>query len=136
MRYSARHERERYGPLDQLAALAEPVRRRLYDYVVGQPAPVDRDEAALALEIGRPLAAFHLDRLVDGGLLTANSTADRAGRPGRRPASEVLPPRAPAMSRCRCRRDVTAWRRRSSPTASIAPASRRLSRTSWRQLAR
>jgi predicted ArsR family transcriptional regulator len=76
-------------PLDRLAVLAGPVRRRLYEYVAGQAVPVDRDEAALALGIGRPLAAFHLDRLVEGGLLDAEfhrrsgRTGPGAGRPAK-----------------------------------------------------
>lgn len=76
-------------PLDQLAVLAEPIRRRLYHYVVAKGLPVDRDEAALALQIGRPLAAFHLDRLVDGGLLEvefhrrSGRTGPGAGRPAK-----------------------------------------------------
>jgi len=76
-------------PLDKLAVLAEPIRRRLYEYVVANGLPVDRDEAALALQIGRPLAAFHLDRLVDGGLLEvefhrrSGRTGPGAGRPAK-----------------------------------------------------
>jgi predicted ArsR family transcriptional regulator len=76
-------------PLDRLAVLAEPLRRRLYEHVVAQPKPVDRDAAASALEIGRPLAAFHLDRLVDGGLLEvefhrrSGRTGPGAGRPAK-----------------------------------------------------
>ena len=76
-------------PLDQIAALSEPMRRRLYDYVVGQAGPVGRDEAAAALGIGRPLAAFHLDRLVEGGLLDtefhrrSGRTGPGAGRPAK-----------------------------------------------------
>lgn len=56
-------------PIESLAALAEPTRRRLYDLVVAGGAPVGRDEAATALGISRELAAFHLDRLVEAGLL-------------------------------------------------------------------
>jgi predicted ArsR family transcriptional regulator len=76
-------------PLDRLAVLAEPIRRRLYEYVAGEAVPVDRDEAALALGIGRPLAAFHLDRLVEGGLLDtefhrrSGRTGPGAGRPAK-----------------------------------------------------
>lgn len=57
------------GEVRALAALDEPNRRRLYEYVVRQPAPVGRDEAALAVGLPRPTAAFHLDRLVEQGLL-------------------------------------------------------------------
>lgn len=66
---------------DRLGLLAEPVRRRLYEYVAGEPDPVDRDRAAVAVGIGRPLAAFHLDRLVKGGLLEVEYHR-RTGRSG------------------------------------------------------
>ena len=63
-----------------VGALAEPTRRALYEYVAAATEPVGRDEAAAALDIGRPLAAFHLDRLVVAGLLEA----DYRRRNGRR----------------------------------------------------
>jgi predicted ArsR family transcriptional regulator len=75
--------------IDELAVLAEPVRRRLYLHVVGQPESVSRDDAALAVGIGRPLAAHHLDRLVQAGLLTAEyrrisgRSGPGAGRPSK-----------------------------------------------------
>jgi predicted ArsR family transcriptional regulator len=52
-----------------VSALAEPVRRRLYLYVVAQPEPVGRDQAAAEVGIARHAAKFHLDRLVGDGLL-------------------------------------------------------------------
>jgi predicted ArsR family transcriptional regulator len=52
-----------------VSALAEPLRRRLYLYVVAQPDPVGRDQAAAGVGIARHTAKFHLDRLVDDGLL-------------------------------------------------------------------
>lgn len=63
------------------ALLSEPLRRALYDHVVGRDESVDRDEAAAATGIGRPLAAFHLDRLVAGGLLEVEYRR-RNGRSG------------------------------------------------------
>ena len=81
-----------------LAALDEPTRRRLYDHVVRQPGPVSRDEAAGALGVPRATVAFHLDRLVDEGLLDVvferrtGRTGPGAGRPAklyRRSACEV-----------------------------------------------
>jgi predicted ArsR family transcriptional regulator len=63
------------------AVLSEPVRRRLYEHVVGRHDPVDRDDAAEATGIGRPLAAFHLDRLVAAGLLDVEYHR-RSGRSG------------------------------------------------------
>jgi predicted ArsR family transcriptional regulator len=67
--------------IEDLAVLAEPVRRRLYLHVAAQTEPVSRDEAAAALGVGRPLAAHHLDRLVEAGLLTAEYQR-RTGRSG------------------------------------------------------
>ncbi|TCO52161.1 putative ArsR family transcriptional regulator [Kribbella antiqua] len=64
-----------------VAALEEPTRRRLYEYVVSRPAPVSRDEAAAALGIPRTTAAFHLDRLTEERLL-ATCFERRTGRTG------------------------------------------------------
>lgn len=85
--------------------LEEPNRRRLYDLVASAQAAVGRDEAAEALGMSRELAAFHLDRLTDAGLLTTEyrrrngRAGPGAGRPAklyRRSGGEVsvsLPPR-------------------------------------------
>src|SRR3712207_6143504 len=64
-----------------LSALDDPVRRRLYDYVAAHHAPVARDEAAAGVGLGRPLAAYHLDKLAAEGLLTV-SYQRRSGRSG------------------------------------------------------
>ena len=75
--------------LASLALLDEPVRLRLYEWAVAQARPVGREEAARAVGISRSLATFHLDRLVDGGLLDADyrrlngRTGPGAGRPAR-----------------------------------------------------
>jgi predicted ArsR family transcriptional regulator len=72
-----------------IAALGERARRALYEYVVSQPEPVSRDQAAQAVGIGRPLAAFHLDRLVHEGLLQPSyrrlggRSGPGAGRPSK-----------------------------------------------------
>jgi predicted ArsR family transcriptional regulator len=68
--------------IDAIGLLHEPVRRTVYEYVAAQPGPVGRDAVAGAVGIGRTLAAFHLDKLADAGLL-AVSFARRAGRTGR-----------------------------------------------------
>jgi len=77
---------------DNLAALRlldEPIRRKLYDWVVAQPDVVGRDAAAAAVGISRGLAAFHLDKLVGAGLLDASyrrltgRVGPGAGRPAR-----------------------------------------------------
>jgi predicted ArsR family transcriptional regulator len=69
------------------AALVDPVRRRLYEHVRSQRQPVTRDEAAHAAGVSRGLAAFHLEKLVNVGLLTARyATPPRRPRgPGRSP---------------------------------------------------
>ncbi|WP_040726822.1 helix-turn-helix transcriptional regulator [Nocardiopsis chromatogenes] len=85
-------------------ALADTVRRRLYRYVCEQ-GEAGRADAAEALGLTRNLAAFHLDRLAEAGLLEVERrrlTGRRgpgAGRPAkvyRRSDREVslhLPPR-------------------------------------------
>jgi predicted ArsR family transcriptional regulator len=52
-----------------LAGLGDPIRRALYRHVADRGVPISRDEAAHAVGISRPLAAYHLDKLVDDGLL-------------------------------------------------------------------
>jgi predicted ArsR family transcriptional regulator len=65
----------------RVCSLGDPARRGLYDYVAGQGQPVGRDEASAAVGISRSLAAYHLDRMVDDGLLEV-SFARRTGRTG------------------------------------------------------
>jgi predicted ArsR family transcriptional regulator len=55
--------------LAALAALAEPLRRNLYLHVADAPVAVSRDDAAAALGVSRSVAAFHLDKLAELGLL-------------------------------------------------------------------
>jgi len=92
-------------PVGAVAALDEPTRRRLYDFVARSRRPVGRDQAAHALGIARVTAAFHLDRLAAQGLLEVSHqrltgrSGPGAGRPAklyRRVGGEVavsLPPR-------------------------------------------
>lgn len=100
------HDGERGGgDVAALAALEEPNRRRLYELIAASHAEVGRDEAAERLGISRELAAFHLDRLVQAGLLEAGyrrlsgRSGPGAGRPAkvyRRAPGELsvsLPPR-------------------------------------------
>jgi predicted ArsR family transcriptional regulator len=91
--------------LSAIGSLQDPVRRSLYRYVVSQPNDVSREDAAAGVGIQRQLAAFHLDKLVDAGLLEttyrrlSGRTGPGAGRPAklyRRSPSEhsvSLPPR-------------------------------------------
>ena len=88
-----------------IAVLGDPVRRSLYDFVTAQDHAVSRGEAAEATGIQRPLAAFHLDRLAEAGLVevtfrrTTGRSGPGAGRPaklyGRTPAEHQVsvPPR-------------------------------------------
>jgi predicted ArsR family transcriptional regulator len=79
--------------LSRLAAgigvLADDTRRALYEYVVTQPEPVGREEAATAVGVPLHRASFHLDRLVTEGLLQAEfrrlsgRTGPGAGRPSK-----------------------------------------------------
>ena len=51
----------------------------LYLIVRSHERPVSRDEAAPAASISRKLAAFHLDKLADRGLLTCSYAGKRRG---------------------------------------------------------
>jgi predicted ArsR family transcriptional regulator len=62
-------ENQSDGAIDAVAALGDPLRRRLYRFVGAQDHPVGRDEAAEGVGASRSAAAFHLDRMVDDGLL-------------------------------------------------------------------
>ena len=94
------------GPdLASLSSLDDPVRHRLYEVVTRLPGPVSRDEAASAAGIGRALAVYHLDKLVESGLLTASysrppgRSGPGAGRPAKlyarsdREFAVTVPPR-------------------------------------------
>src|SRR5512146_2470436 len=88
-----------------IAALADPVRRRLYEFVSTQPSAVSRDQAAAAVGVARHQAKFHLDKLEAEGLLETEyarlggRSGPGAGRPSklyRRADREIavsLPPR-------------------------------------------
>ncbi|HSV41138.1 MAG TPA: helix-turn-helix domain-containing protein [Nocardioidaceae bacterium] len=72
-----------------IGSLAEPVRRRLYEYVASRAEPVGREEVARAIELPAHTVKFHLDRLVDEGLLEvefrrlSGKTGPGAGRPSK-----------------------------------------------------
>jgi predicted ArsR family transcriptional regulator len=96
--------------LGALAALGEPARRALYAYIAAQGRPVSRDEAAGATGMRRATAAFHLERLVEDGLLEAGfarlsgRTGPGAGRTAKlysrahRQIDVTLPPRRYAVA--------------------------------------
>jgi predicted ArsR family transcriptional regulator len=70
--------------LSAVAVLADEHRRRMYAFIRRADDPVTRDEAAASVGISRKLAAFHLDKLVEAGLLRASyarpAALRRAGR--------------------------------------------------------
>src|SRR3954454_20889923 len=74
-------DEEHAAQVSAVAALAEPTRRRLYEYVVRQASAVGRDDVAEALDVPRATAAFHLDRLGADGLLDVHYER-RTGRSG------------------------------------------------------
>jgi predicted ArsR family transcriptional regulator len=67
--------------LAALASLGGPLRRALYRSVTSRDGGVGRDEAAAAVGVSRALAAYHLDKLVEAGLLDARFER-RTGRRG------------------------------------------------------
>jgi predicted ArsR family transcriptional regulator len=91
--------------LTVLAALAEPSRRALYEHVVAAASPVSREQAAQAVGLPVHSAKFHLDRLVEEGLLEVEfkrltgRSGPGAGRPAKlyrrssRAVDVSLPPR-------------------------------------------
>jgi predicted ArsR family transcriptional regulator len=96
------------GIADQVATIAlldEPTRRRVFEFASASRHAVSRDDVAAGLGMSRELAAFHLERLLNGGLLKAEyrrrsgRTGPGAGRPAklyRRTDVEVavsIPPR-------------------------------------------
>lgn len=88
-----------------VAVLNDRVRRALYRFVAASPDAVGREAAASAVGVQRTLAAFHLDKLAEQGLLDveyrrlSGRTGPGAGRPAklyRRSARQIalsLPPR-------------------------------------------
>ena len=71
-----------------VAALADPVRRRLYRYVVEQQDAVGREQAAEGADVPLHTARFHLERLVEEGLLEVEfrRLSGRSGPGAGRPA--------------------------------------------------
>ena len=72
-----------------IAALDQPLRRDLYRALASADGWTGRDEAAAALGVPRSVAAFHLDKLVDAGVLdvrferTTGRRGPGAGRPSK-----------------------------------------------------
>ena len=104
---------ERTDPaIRAVAALDDELRRGMYAFIRAARRPVTRDEAAAAVGISRKLAAFHLDKLVDAGVLrTAAPQAAAERKVGRKPkvyepaGTDLrlsIPPRSPTCSPRSC----------------------------------
>ncbi len=87
-----------------MAALDDPVRRAVFDFVAKSRSAVGRDVAAEALGLSRRVAALHLDRLAEVGLLSVeyrrlhDRSGPGAGRPSKlfRRADEEIEVSVPA----------------------------------------
>lgn len=73
--------------IQAISLLDDPVRRRVYFLVASGAPNVDRDTVASELDISRSLAAFHLDKLAEEGLLEVSHkrVSGRVGRGAGRP---------------------------------------------------
>jgi predicted ArsR family transcriptional regulator len=89
---------------DVVATLVDPSRRALFEYVRRQDHPVGREEAASATGLSRGLAAFHLEKLVEAGLLGARYEAP-AGPRGRGRTPKVYEASADVAITIPARRD-------------------------------
>lgn len=80
---------DRIAAVAAVAALDDPARRAVFDLVARAGAAVSRDTAAEALGVSRRVAAFHLDRLAEQGLLVVEyrrppgRSGPGAGRPAK-----------------------------------------------------
>jgi len=74
--------------IEAAAALRDPVRSNLLHFVGAAAQPVTREAAAVALDLPRSTVIFHLDRLVEAGLLvvTYERVNGRTGPGSGRPA--------------------------------------------------
>src|SRR4051812_22278928 len=91
-------QRSRTDRIASVAALDDPTSRAVFDFVSAAAGAVTRDGAADGLGVSRRIAAAHLDKLAEQGLLTVefrrlhDRTGPGAGRPAklyRRTTDEV-----------------------------------------------
>lgn len=100
------NETETENEVARIAALDQPIRRDLYRLLTETDGWVSRDQAADALGLARSVAAFHLDKLADVGILEvrferpAGRAGPGAGRPTKRyrPAAEEVSASVPDRS--------------------------------------
>jgi predicted ArsR family transcriptional regulator len=114
-----------------VAALAEPVRRDLYLYVVAQAEPVSRQQAADGVGVAAHTAKFHLDKLALEGLLDVEfqrrtgRSGPGAGRPtklyrkSQREVSVSLPQRQYALAAQLMARAIDAAARDGRPVVEV-----------------
>jgi predicted ArsR family transcriptional regulator len=111
--------------LEAVGTLADDLRRRMYLFIRDRGRPVSRDEAAEAVGISRKLAAFHLDKLIEKGLLKAHYTrlSGRSG-PGAGRPSKVYEPAEVEVAVSIPSRSYDFAGRILSPLSSARPSSR------------
>ncbi|HET6874473.1 MAG TPA: helix-turn-helix domain-containing protein, partial [Acidimicrobiales bacterium] len=132
--------------LARVAALGEPLRRAVYLYVASQQESVSRDQTADRFGLSRAVAAFHLDKLADLGLLEVEfkrppgRTGPGAGRPakryrvGEREISVSLPPREYELAGRLLAEAVTTSTRDGVPVdEALSNAARRVGRSLGRR---
>lgn len=125
-----------------VSALGDPLRRALYEFVVSQPTPVSRDQAAEGVDVARHTAKFHLDKLEDEGLLEVEfhrppgRSGPGAGRPAkfyRRSSREItvsLPQRHYDLAGHVMARAITASQQDGTPViVGLREAARSVGRT-------
>jgi predicted ArsR family transcriptional regulator len=76
-----------------VASLGDDKRRQLFELIASAGSAVGRDDAALALGIPRSTASFHLDKLVQDGLLAVefHKASGKSGPGSGRPAKMYRP---------------------------------------------
>ncbi len=121
-----------------IAALDQPLRRRAYRLLSERGGWVTRDEASDALGVPRSVAAFHLDKLVEAGVVdvtferTTGRTGPGAGRPAklyRRGTSEVsasVPERRYDLAGSLLATAIAGAERTGAPVAECLSASARI----------
>jgi predicted ArsR family transcriptional regulator len=130
-------EHDSDAAVSAVAALGDPVRRRLYAFLGAQDHAVGRDEAAEGVGVTRSAAAFHLDRMTEDGLLDVEfrrltgRQGPGAGRPAKlyRRASQDIAVSLPARRYELAAGLLAAAVEESSDTGGpVAPALDRLAR--------
>jgi predicted ArsR family transcriptional regulator len=129
--------------LTTIAALGERLRRDMYLFVASAPAAMSRDRVAEQFGVSRGVAAFHLDKLADLGLLDTEyhrppgRSGPGAGRPAKfyRPTTEdvsfSVPPREYELAGRLLAEAVTVAEREEVP---VSRALRDVARTVGRSL--